>query len=217
MGDRLQVTMFDVLGQIREARLVGVIRAADADQALRIAGAAIGGGIDVIELTFTVPGVERAIAALRAGGGAVRVGAGTVLDANAARAAIRAGAEFLVGPTVEEDVAEAASEAGVPYIPGAATPTEVHRAMRLGADIIKLFPADALGPGFLGSLLGPFPGLSLMPTGGVTPESLVEWLASGAVAVGTGSGLTAPARTGDYDAVSEMARCYVDAVRRACT
>lgn len=210
------MTRSEVPRQIREARLVGVIRADDADQALRIAEAAIDGGIDVIELTFTVPEVERAIVALRSGTRDVRVGAGTVLDATAARTAIRAGAEFLVGPTVGEDVAEAASEAGVPYIPGAATPTEVHRAMRLGADIIKLFPADTLGPGFLRSLLGPFPGVSLMPTGGITPENLGQWFASGAVAVGTGSGLTAPARYGDYDGVREMARSYVDAVRRAC-
>jgi 2-dehydro-3-deoxyphosphogluconate aldolase / (4S)-4-hydroxy-2-oxoglutarate aldolase len=205
-----------VPGEIRETRLVGVIRADDADQALRIAEAAIDGGIAVIELTFTVPQVARAIGTLRAGGRRARVGAGTVLDASAARMAIRAGAEFLVSPSVEDDVADAAAAAGVPYVPGAATPTEVRRAMRLGADIIKVFPADTLGPRFLRSLLGPFPGLSLMPTGGITPENLGEWFASGAVAVGTGSGLTAPARKGDYDAVRAMACRYVDAVRGAC-
>lgn len=200
------------MGRICEARLVAVIRAEDADQALRIAEAAIEGGIHVVELTFTVPRVGRAIEALRAGARGVQVGAGTVLDATAAQAAVGAGAEFLVGPTVDEEVAAAAAAEGVPYIPGGATPTEIHKAMKLGADIIKLFPADTLGTRFLRSLLGPFPSLSLMPTGGITPENLGEWLGAGAVAVGTGGGLTAPARAGDYDGVRAMARRYVDAV-----
>jgi 2-dehydro-3-deoxyphosphogluconate aldolase/(4S)-4-hydroxy-2-oxoglutarate aldolase len=210
-----EITRSDVLGRILEARLVGVIRADDADQALRIAHAVVEGGIDLIEVTFTVPHAERAIATLRNGREDVRVGAGTVLDDDAARVAIAAGAEFLVGPNLEESVAEVALASGVPYVPGAATPTEVSRAIRLGAKLIKIFPADVLGPRFLRSLLGPFPGLRLMPTGGITPENVGDWFAAGAMAVGTGGGLTSPARAGDYEGVTAVARRYLEAVERA--
>lgn len=207
----------DVLTAILEQGLVGVIRADDEEQAIRTANALVEGGIRVIEMTFTVPGAARAIAALRArdGQGELRVGAGTVLDGETARIAILEGAQFLVGPAVDPATARLANRYGVPYIPGAGTLTEIVRAMELGADIVKVFPAVTLGPGFLESVRGPLPQASLMPTGGIALGDVGRWMGAGAVALGTGSQLTSGAREGNYAAVAAMASRFVDAVRSA--
>ena len=179
---------------------------------LALAKALAEGGISVLELTLTTPLALRSIEELGAALPECLIGAGTVLDAEQAEAAIAAGARFCVSPAFDRQVQEVCRAQGVPYVPGAFTPTELLQAHRSGAEVIKLYPARGLGPSGLRELLAPLPFLRLIPSGGVTIANAGEWIAAGAAAVSVGSALVdradlSPAR------VTEQARELVAAVR----
>lgn len=158
-----------------------------------VAGALVEGGVRAFELTLNDP-EDEALRAIEAAAGigpglGVQVGAGTVLSIDAARRAVDAGATFLVSPHLDADLVRWAAERGIPALPGCATPTELLTAWRAGAAAMKVFPASSLGPSFLRECRGPFPGLPLLPTGGVTVDNAASFVAAGAIAVGMGSWL----------------------------
>jgi 2-dehydro-3-deoxyphosphogluconate aldolase/(4S)-4-hydroxy-2-oxoglutarate aldolase len=208
----------EIVGTIVEAGLVAIVRTSSADEAVKVADACAEGGVTALEITFTVPGAARVIETLRSrhesGGGPI-VGAGTVLDAETARIAILAGASYIVAPSLNRDTARLCLRYQVPYLPGAATIVEIVDAMEAGADIIKVFPGETLGPAFIKAVKAPLPQAPLMPTGGVQLDNVADWIKAGAVALGVGSHLTAGARTGDYAAVARAARAFSDRIREA--
>lgn len=199
-----------ILQRIHDAGMVAIVRADTADAALSLAQACIAGGVSALEIAFTTPGTLDVIASLRREHGErVLVGAGTVLDAPTARLAILAGAQFIISPGVDAETIRTCLRYQIPAMPGAMTPTEIIAALEAGADIVKIFPGEAFGPAYVKALLAPLPQAPLMPTGGVTLDNLAEWFKYGSVAVGVGGSLTAPARNGDYAAVTATAREFV--------
>jgi 2-dehydro-3-deoxyphosphogluconate aldolase / (4S)-4-hydroxy-2-oxoglutarate aldolase len=194
---------------IADARCIGILRSGSAAAAASAGRALVEGGITVVEVAFTTPGAPAAIAELGAACPDALVGAGTVLDAAAAFAAVQAGARFLVSPLVSEDVLRAGHRYGVAVIPGAATPTEINAAMELGADAVKLFPAGSLGVGYLRAVAAAMPQVPFVPTGGITAQDAPQWLAAGAIAVGVGGDLTG----GDPDGIVDRARLLARALR----
>lgn len=203
----------DALDAIRADRAVAVIRGERVADPERLAWTLAGAGIRCVELTFTIPDVLRAIEAATAAAEAV-VGAGTVTTADEARDAITAGARFVVSPVVVPEIVAPCREAGVPVFLGAFTPTEVHAALVAGATAIKLFPASLGGPRYVKDLRGPFPGVPLLPSGGVTDENARAFLDAGAVAVYAGSGLAPPdlVARGDHDEIDRRAHAFVAAL-----
>lgn len=204
------------LERLTSAGVVAVLRGPDAKRTAEAAEILVSGGITGLEVTFTTPGAEKAITAIRSRHAAdVVVGAGTVCTGEQAEAAVAAGAQFLVAPGTDPELVTAMIAPGVPVIAGALTPSEVMTALRLGAHVVKLFPASLGGPAYLRALRGPFPDVPFMPAGGVTPENLGTWLDAGAVAVGAGSELasTADLAAGDHQALAAKARRFVSALR----
>ena len=209
----------DLCRRIEEVGIVPVVRAPSPELAIRAAEAVLAGGVSIFEITMTVPNATAAIRALvdKFGARAV-VGAGTVLDAEAARACIEAGAAFIVSPGLDLATIAAAHERGVPMMPGALTPTEVITAWKAGADMVKIFPASAVGgPKYLKALKGPLPEVKMLPTGGVNAATAGEFIAAGAAALGVGSELVDPAAlaAGDDGVLTERARELVAAVAAA--
>jgi 2-dehydro-3-deoxyphosphogluconate aldolase/(4S)-4-hydroxy-2-oxoglutarate aldolase len=206
------VLKLDVLQKIVGPGLVAVIRASSADAAARIAESCVDGGIQALEVTFTVPNAAGAIAELtkRYQSTEVAIGAGTVLDPETARIAILAGAQFVVSPASDAATARLCRRYQVAYLPGAGTAGEVIRALEDGADIVKVFPGEVLGPAFVKAVRGPLPQAPLMPTGGVSLETAEQWIRAGCVALGVGGELTK-----DPAAISEKARQLLAAVRKA--
>jgi 2-dehydro-3-deoxyphosphogluconate aldolase / (4S)-4-hydroxy-2-oxoglutarate aldolase len=145
----------------------------------------------------------------------ILLGAGTVLDPETARIAILAGANFIVSPALNIHTALLCNRYQVPYMPGAATIREVIEGMEYGAEIIKAFPGEILGPTFIKAVKGPLPQAQLMPTGGVSVENAADWIRAGAVAIGAGSNLTAGAKTGDYASITRVARQFVEKIKEA--
>jgi 2-dehydro-3-deoxyphosphogluconate aldolase / (4S)-4-hydroxy-2-oxoglutarate aldolase len=182
---------------LAQARVIAVVRAADAATAVRTADALIEGGIRAIELTFTTPGVQRALAELAHRHPDALLGAGTVTEQAQIEAATDAGASFLVSPGSPPQLVESMVETGRTVIAGCLTPTEIIGALSAGAHAVKLFPADAVGPGYLTALRGPFPQLRLIPTGGIGPADVGRWLEAGAIAVGIGGALARPVKDDD--------------------
>lgn len=206
----------DVLQKITGDGLVAVIRAESRDQAARVAEACAEGGVAALEITFTVPGAAGVIEHLaKEHSKTILLGAGTVLDPETARIAILAGAHFIVSPALNPETARLCNRYQVPHMPGAATIREVIEGMECGADIIKVFPGEILGPTFIKALKGPLPQAQLMPTGGVSVENVGEWIKAGAVAIGAGSNLTAGAKTGDYASITRVARQFVEKIKKA--
>ena len=205
----------DTLQKIVGPGLVAVIRASSAEQAARIAHACVDGGIQALEVTFTVPNATAAIAELtkRYPPTQVAIGAGTVLDPETARTAILAGAQFVVSPSSDAATARLCRRYQVAYLPGAGTAGEIIRALEDGADIVKVFPGEVLGPAFVKAVRGPLPHAPLMPTGGVSVETAEQWIRAGCVALGVGGELT----KGDADAntISARARQLLAAIRKA--
>lgn len=186
----------DFLGHLTEARLMAIVRAPDADGAVRAALAICDAGVRLVEISLTTPGALDAIARLRAEAPPeVWVGAGTVLTARDVTDVLAAGAGFVVTPALAESV-DAAVAAGVPVAAGAFTPSEVVAALQRGADVVKVFPASILGPGYLRALRDPFPGVPFMAVGGVGADAARDFLAAGAVAVGVGGPLLGDGATG---------------------
>lgn len=207
----------ETLKKITDVGVVAVVRAESADQAIKIAEACREGGIPAIEITFTVPYADEVIRELAKAyqGGEMIVGAGTVLDSETARIAILAGAQYIVSPCLDEETIKLCNRYQIPVMPGCVTIKEMVTAMELGADIIKVFPGEMVGPGYIKAVKGPLPQAPLMPTGGVSLENAAEWIKNGCVAVGVGGSLTAGAKTGDYQAVTDMAKKFVEAVKSA--
>ena len=183
-------TRADVVRWIERDRAVAVVRTDEPDKLVQIARALRAGGVVCVEVTMTVPNAIEGIRAVSdALGDGVLIGAGSVTDAATAEAAVEAGARYVVSPVFKREVVEAAHAAGAAAMPGCFTPTEIQAAWEAGADVVKVFPAGALGVGYLRSVLAPLPHLKLMPTGGVTLDNAAEWLRAGAVAIGAGSSL----------------------------
>jgi 2-dehydro-3-deoxyphosphogluconate aldolase/(4S)-4-hydroxy-2-oxoglutarate aldolase len=206
------------LAAIESTGVVAVVRLNDAGAFRDVSAALIEGGVRTIEVTMTVPGAVALIESLAVSGpDDLIVGAGTVLDAETARQVILAGARFVVGPVLRPAVIELGHRYDVAVIPGCFTPTEIFTAWEAGADIVKVFPATALGPAFFRDVRGPLPQVRLMPTGGVTRENAGDWIAAGAVAIGVGTALVdakaVSARR--FDLLSANARHFIDAVRVA--
>ena len=179
--------MMDNLTRVLDRGLVAILRSSSSEQLARVARSLFEGGIDVIEVTLTVPDALEIIAEVRRDlGQRVLLGAGSVLDAETARAAILAGAEFIVSPVVRHDVIQLCRRYGKVVMPGAFTPTEALAAWEAGADIVKIFPADIGGPAYLKALAAPLPQIRMMPTGGVNLETIEAFFRAGACAVGTG-------------------------------
>jgi 2-dehydro-3-deoxyphosphogluconate aldolase/(4S)-4-hydroxy-2-oxoglutarate aldolase len=208
-----------VLDRIREVGIVPVVRAESADEALRAIDAIRKGGVDILEITMTVPGAIRLIedVAGRLGSEAV-VGAGTVLDTETARACILAGAQFVVSPAWSAATIACCRRYGVPVFPGALTPTEVLSAWEAGADMVKVFPCSALGgASYLKALKAPLPQIDLIPTGGVNLETAAAFIKAGATALGVGADLVdlVAIRGGNAAHVTEKARKLVEIVQQA--
>jgi 2-dehydro-3-deoxyphosphogluconate aldolase/(4S)-4-hydroxy-2-oxoglutarate aldolase len=206
-----------VLGKIVDSGLVAVVRAESSEQAARIAEACAEGGVAALEITFTVPGAANVIEDLanRFTGDQILIGAGTVLDPETARVAILAGAQFVVSPGLNRETARLSNRYQIPYLPGASTVTEVIEGMECGADIVKVFPGETLGPAFVKAVKGPLPQALLMPTGGVSLENVGEWIEAGCVAVGVGGSLTAEAKTGDFQSITRLASQFIARIRQA--
>ena len=207
------------VARLREVGIIPIIRAPSADTVVPVAEALLHAGLPVVEITLTVPNAIDAIGAVaKRFAGKMLVGAGTVTDAETARRAVDAGAEFIVTPCLVPEVIEAAHRADVAVLPGALTPTEVFEAFRLGGDMVKVFPAQAVGgAAYVRALRGPFPDIPLVPTGGVTLETIAELFQAGAAAVGVGTELVSKEALDrrDYAAIEALAKRFVEAVRRA--
>lgn len=200
--------MTDRLARVRTTGVLAVLRAPSPELALEAADAIIRGGIVGIEVTYSTPAAPAVIRELIARhGDAAYIGAGTVTTLEQATAAADAGAEFLVSPGTLPDLTRAMLDTGRVVMTGAMTPTEVMSAIALGVDVVKIFPASLGGPSYLGALRGPFPDAPLMPTGGVSPDNLAEWFATGVVAVGAGGDLanSASIKTSDWDDITQRA------------
>jgi 2-dehydro-3-deoxyphosphogluconate aldolase/(4S)-4-hydroxy-2-oxoglutarate aldolase len=207
-----------IVGQIERAGVVAVIRLADGGALRAVADALAAGGVRAIEVTMTVPRAAALINDLaRTLPDDFIVGAGTVLDAATAREVIDAGARFVVSPVFRRPVLEACHEKDMPAMPGCFTPTEILDAWDAGADVVKVFPATALGPGFFSDIRGPLPQVRLMPTGGVTRDNAGDWIRAGAVAIGVGTALVDRQAVADgrFDEITARARHFVEAVSRA--
>ena len=207
-----------VLERIRSIGLVPVIRARSAEEAARAADAIQAGGVSILEITMTVPGAVEVIREMAGRPGDALVGAGTVLDPEAARACMDAGAQFVVTPALNLETIATCGKAGVAIIPGALTPTEVVTAWRAGADLVKIFPAGAVGgPSYIKALKAPLPQIDLVPTGGVNLETAGDFIRAGAAALGVGGDLVdlAALRRGEAAVVTERAQRFVEAVREA--
>jgi len=180
----------EVVAEIERLGVVAIIRLHDPSAVRGIVDALARGGVKALEVTMTVPRAIELIAEIAPTlPPDFLFGAGTVLDGDTAHRAARAGAQFIVSPVLRADVIAAAHEDGIPVLPGCFPPTEILKAWDLGADIVKVFPATSVGPGYLKDIRGPLPQVKLMPTGGVSIDNVGDWLKAGAVAVGVGSAL----------------------------
>jgi 2-dehydro-3-deoxyphosphogluconate aldolase/(4S)-4-hydroxy-2-oxoglutarate aldolase len=213
------MSLADPFAPLRQAGLIAVIRADHPAQAVRVTGALLDGGIVAIELTFTIPGAAEALAeARKTHGDRVLLGAGTIRDPAQVDAAVQASVDFLVSSHLRLDVLKAMLETGLPAVPGIFTPTEVAAALDAGAQAVKLFPASTAGPRHLRALRGPFPGLQVIPTGGIGIGDLEAWFGAGALAVGVGSELVPRhlLQEGGWDEITRRAERFAEAARAAC-
>jgi len=205
------------LDRVLDRVIVAIIRSESPESLVEVAEALLAGGVEVMEVTFTVPRatevLERVAAKL---GNRVLLGAGTVLDTETARIALLAGAQFIVSPAVNVPVIELCRRYSKPVMPGAFTPTEVVTAWQAGADIVKVFPSDITGPKYLKALHGPLPQVRLMPTGGVNLDTATDFLQAGACALGIGTALVDPklVARGELAKIEALARQYVELVAR---
>ncbi|MEZ5944025.1 MAG: bifunctional 4-hydroxy-2-oxoglutarate aldolase/2-dehydro-3-deoxy-phosphogluconate aldolase [Planctomycetaceae bacterium] len=210
------MTRHEQLQQVLDCGLVAIIRAPSGEQLVEVAKALYDSGIDVIEVTFTVPGVLDIISQVRKElGDKILLGAGTVLDPETARSAILAGAEFIVTPVVNAEVIKMCQRYDKLVMCGAMTPTEILTAWEAGADVVKVFPADVMGPSYLKTVHGPLPQVRLLPTGGVNLDTLESFVKAGACAVGLGSSLVEKSAlaAGDMNRIRETAAAYVSKLK----
>jgi 2-dehydro-3-deoxyphosphogluconate aldolase/(4S)-4-hydroxy-2-oxoglutarate aldolase len=208
----------DTVGRVETCGVVAVIRLQDSSKLRAVIDALAAGGVKALEVTMTVP---RAIELI----GEIAptlppdfvIGAGTVVDPDTAHAAILAGARFIVGPVLRPAVIDVCHRYDVAVMPGCFSPTEILTAWEAGADVVKVFPATALGPSYFKDIRGPLPKVKLMPTGGVSLENAGDWIRAGAVAIGVGTALVDAklVAAGDFAAISDRAARFVEAVRAA--
>ena len=207
-----------VLAEIEATGVVAVIRADSGTQLVDICRALLAGGVTACEITMTTPNAIEAIgrASAELGDQAI-IGVGTALDAETARAAILAGAQFVVSPSLDLATIAMAHRYDKPVMPGALTPTEIVTAWTAGADIVKVFPANHFGPTYFKDLKGPLPHIRLTPTGGVDLTTAADWIKAGAACLGVGSALVKKEfiKSKDWAALTGLARQYVDIVRAA--
>jgi 2-dehydro-3-deoxyphosphogluconate aldolase / (4S)-4-hydroxy-2-oxoglutarate aldolase len=212
----MALTKTEVLAWVKKIGLVPVLRAESAEQAIALAGAIADGGVTVLEVTMTVPGAVKVIAQLKKERPEILLGAGTVLDAETAHACIEEGAEFVVSPAFNLKTVEMCQKHGKAVLPGALTPTEVLTAWQAGADVVKIFPASAMGGAtYLKSLKAPLPQIEMIPTGGVSLTTAMTFLEAGAYALGVGADLvdTKAIAAGHAWKITENAKKYLEIVK----
>jgi 2-dehydro-3-deoxyphosphogluconate aldolase/(4S)-4-hydroxy-2-oxoglutarate aldolase len=208
----------DILSLLTDPGIIAIVRAQQPAQVLPLFEALIAGGVRAIEITMTTPNALAAIREAREKiGERALIGVGTVLEADTARAAIAAGAEFVVTPICRTELVAIAHAAGCPIMLGAYTPTEAQLAHEAGADFIKIFPADSLGPGYIKALRAPLPHLRIVPTGGVDVRNVAEFLQAGCAALGVGSALVSAQilQAADWPELTRRAGAFVTAARQA--
>ncbi len=199
----------ELIIKIRESGLIAVVRGETSEKAKQIVQKCIEGGVEVVEITFTVPFAHRVIEDVaNSYGNQILLGAGTVLDSETARIAILSGAKFIVSPHFNPEVTKLCNRYRMLSMPGILTVSEAVAAMEAGADILKLFPSDLFGPAFIKNILGPLPYAQIIPTGGINTENAGGYIKEGAVAVGVGSNLT----KGD---VKENVRAFKAVIKQA--
>ncbi len=212
-------TKHDVFGELRASGVVAVLRGVDANTLIEITDALVAGGVTGIELTADTPGIAGMVEELTASfDEEIAVGVGTVLDAETARTVMLSGADFVVSPSLHEDVITICNRYGTLVAPGIMTPTEAVSGYEAGADLLKVFPASSVGPGHLGAIKGPLGQVPLMPTGGVDIDNAASYIDAGAECVGAGGALVdyEAAERGDYSEITETAREFsavIDAAR----
>ena len=205
----------ETYGRLVDSGVVAVLRGADPDTLIEITDALLEGGVTGIELTADNPDVTEMLEALNGSfDDEIVVGTGTVLDAATARMTMLAGAEFVVSPSLHEDVIDICNRYGTLVAPGALTPTEAITAYEAGADLVKIFPASSMGPSHLSSIAGPLPQIPLMPTGGIGLDNVADYVDAGAVVVGAGSAVMddEAIAAGDFEAITETAREFRRAI-----
>ena len=214
----------DAIEELKKTRLMVLARGVPKDVLLKAVAAIEEAGVTVFESTFdhrradcVAENAEKIAALVGAFGGRMAIGAGTVLTVEEVRAAHAAGATFIVSPDSDPEVIAETKRLGMVSIPGAMTPTEIKRAYALGADIVKLFPADDLGYHYIQNLKGPLPHIPLMATGGVNPQTIPEFLSRGILAVGTGITIFRPdlVAAEDYAGIKSLAKAHVEAIKAA--
>ncbi len=206
-----------IVDRIVKSGIVAVLRAADGSRLVDVAEALLAGGVEAIEVTFTVPHADRVLEQVADRmGDRIVLGAGSLLDPETARVAILCGAKFLVGPTVRPSVIEMGRRYGIPVMPGAMTPTEALTAWETGASIVKVFPSEVTGPNHLKAIHGPLPQIPLMPTGGVNLDTAADFLRAGACALGIGGSLVSAAdiAEGNWDKIRSLASRYVEIIQK---
>jgi 2-dehydro-3-deoxyphosphogluconate aldolase/(4S)-4-hydroxy-2-oxoglutarate aldolase len=210
--------MNETLSRLDDSGVVAVLRGVPADRLIEIAEALRAGGVTAVEITADTPNVADLIDEVAASfDDEVIVGTGTVLDSETARTTLMAGAEFVVSPSLHEDVIETCNRYGAVSAPGVMTPTEAVRGYEAGADFVKVFPAKTVGPAHLGAMKGPLGQIPMMPTGGVSPNNAADYVDAGAFAVGAGGALVDydAAERGDYEVITETAREFTQVVEEA--
>ena len=210
--------MNETLSRLVDSGVVAVLRGVPADQLIEIAEALREGGVTAVEITADTPNVGDLIGEVAGSfDDEVVVGTGTVLDSETARTTLMAGAEFVVSPSLHEDVIETCNRYGAVSAPGVMTPTEAVRGYEAGADFVKVFPAKTVGPAHLGAMKGPLGQIPMMPTGGGSPNNAAEYVKAGAFAVGAGGALVDydAAERGDYEVITETAREFTRVVEEA--
>lgn len=206
------MSKIDTLKRIKDLGIVAVIRGKDSEEALEFSKACVEGGVNILEITFTVPNAIDVLVKLQSElGDSALLGAGTVLDPVTARLAIMNGAKFIVSPAFDKEVAKLCNLYQIPYMPGCMTPTEMTEAAKYGVDVIKAFPGSAFGPKFIKDVHGPLPQLNIMPTGGVSVDNVADWIKNGAYAVGVGSALV----KGSKEEIIEKAKAFLKNIEGA--
>jgi 2-dehydro-3-deoxyphosphogluconate aldolase/(4S)-4-hydroxy-2-oxoglutarate aldolase len=208
----------ETLDRIASIGLIAVIRGPSPESTIQLVQALLDGGVRGIEITYTTPEASKIMQTLRATyRDEILLGMGTLTDPNHAAEALKAGADFIVSPHLDEKLAAAMVETGLVVMIGGFTPSEILSSYRSGSDIVKLFPGSLGGPGYLKALRGPFPEIPFMPTGGVSPNNVTDWFLAGAVAVGAGSSLCPIAwvSEGRFEEITALAKTFVQTVERA--
>lgn len=204
----------DVIQKIKKEKIIAVIRSESQDEIEKMIDAIVVGGVHLIEITMTVPNavgiIENMVKKYK--DTEVVIGAGTVLDSETARLVINAEADFIVSPIFDSELMKMCNRYRKLLIPGIATPTEANIAMEHGADIVKLFPRNAYGPEIIKVFRGPFPYIQIIPTGNISLEDSDKWIKNGAIAIGVGGEIVNPAKKGEFNKTTEMAKAFIDKV-----